>query len=1091
MAYSSMHNHTEYSFQDGFGTPEEMFKRAQEIGLKALAITEHGSFYSAPYMDKIKHNYPDIKYIHGVEFYECFDINVKDKDNKYFHLVTLAKNEEGRKSINQLISESEMYGKYYKPRVDLEMMKPHAENLVISTACLGSKIARQNDYNKCIEYVKEYKSIFPHFYLEMQSHKHIDQEQYNNKILMLSKDTDTPFIITTDSHVAYKEHLKYQGRHVQIARDADTMSESYDGCYLQSEEEIHEIMDSQIGYENVVIGLENTNVIADMIEEVNIPFQKPQLPTFPLPDGFKSNKEYLRKLSLDGWEIRGIDNRSLKDQKVRKERLEYELEIISQMGFDGYFLIVWDFVNYCRKNDLAIGDGRGSAAGSLVCYLLGITSLDPIDYNLVFERFLNPERISMPDVDLDFGEKEKVIEYLTNKYGELKVCQVLNISRITPIIAIKDVARVIKDEFGKPIISSKVANDISKYFTEDTFEESLKKHKKELSKYKGEVFDELFDVASKLSGRTRHVSTHAGGVGIVDTTLYDYMPFRVSDKGERVIQVDKKIIEEIGIIKFDILGLNTLNIINGVMKRIGLKHWDLDPNNKKFLNDKKMYELLQSGKTNNVFQVESQGMKDLLIKMKPTSLEDISAVLALYRPDSMDYLEDYIYYKHNINDIEYLHNDMIPILKTTYGQMIYQEQLMDIVRVFGGRSYGGADKFRKGIGKKDVQLVQAESKKLYQEIIDNQYEKKLAKIISDELGLKGGYSFNKAHSASYAILTLQTAYLKAHYPVEFYCEVLNAYISDNGKLNKYMVETQESGIEILPPHINKSSYNFDIDNGKILFGINSINNLGEKVVESIINERNENGKYEGLDNFLERSSCNIKQLVYLVKSGALPTKDKANMLQRVASKKSNVSSEYKVYKDVKTLPTLLELRTKWGIDTNIVKNKEERLKLYNQKRKVEHETTKYKEWLMKQEEKKSKYIEEFKRKYMQNEKFWEFEALTIFLKDNPFKGLSELNNENFYECEDGDECVIVGIISKIQKKKDRNKKDYAFINVYESQGLIEGIVWSSVYSKFINLIKKDNKLAFYAERSNENTFIVKKIKPIEEWIRDRKLEVNL
>jgi DNA polymerase-3 subunit alpha len=415
---SSLHNHTYYSVQDGFGSPKEMLDRAKEIGLKAFAVTEHGNAYSWVYFDKLKNEYPEIKIIYGVELYECFDTNIKDKNNKYFHLIALAKNEQGRKSLNKIITRSEFEGKYFKPRVDLNMLKPHANNLIILSACLASKIAKEKDFQTCIKYIEEYKSIFPNFYLEMQSHKHVDQEIYNKKILKLSQDTNTPFVITTDSHASIKKHIKYQARHVQIARDEDTASEIYEGCYMQSDDEIHEIMDSQIGANNVSIGLKNSDKIAELIDVVNMPFQSPQLPTFPLPEGFSSNKEYLRHLTQNiGWFDRNYDKRTLEEQKIRQERLDYELEVIDEMGFSGYFLIVWDYINFCKDNDYPVGAGRGSAGGSIVCYLLGISALDPIDYNLIFERFLNKERVSMPDIDLDFAYREKVVEYLMKKYG--------------------------------------------------------------------------------------------------------------------------------------------------------------------------------------------------------------------------------------------------------------------------------------------------------------------------------------------------------------------------------------------------------------------------------------------------------------------------------------------------------------------------------------------------------------------------------------------------------------------------------------------------------------------------------------------------
>lgn len=397
--YSSLHNHTHYSLLDGYSTPEECLERAKEIGLKAFAITEHGNEYSWCYFEKLKQKYQDIKIIYGVEFYECFDTSIKDKDNKYFHLIVLARNENGRKAINKLVTRSNFEGFYNKPRVQLEWFEElNCQNdIIVSSACLASKIAREENYDKCVDYVNQYKKIFPYFYLEMQSHSQTDQIEYNNKILQLSIDTNAPYIITTDSHAATKSDLYYQARHVQVAHDSETMSESYEGCYIQSDEEIHEIMDEQIGYENVCKGLSETNNIADLIEEVKMPFQSPKLPTFPLPKGFKNNYEYLVHLVKRGWMERGFNLETKEEQEIRKRRLNYELDVIHSMGFDGYFLIVWDFINYAKSNGIMVGPGRGSCAGSLVCYSIGITDLDPIKYGLIFERFLNPERISMPD----------------------------------------------------------------------------------------------------------------------------------------------------------------------------------------------------------------------------------------------------------------------------------------------------------------------------------------------------------------------------------------------------------------------------------------------------------------------------------------------------------------------------------------------------------------------------------------------------------------------------------------------------------------------------------------------------------------------
>lgn len=688
--YSSLHNHSQFSLLDAYSTPEEYLERAKEIGLKAFAITEHGNEYSWCYFDKLKEKYPDIKMIYGVEMYECFDRSVCDKTSKYFHLVVLAKNEKGRKALNHLVTLSNLEGFYYKPRIQLSDFEGYGEDLVVSSACLASKIAREEDYQKCIEYVKEYKKVFPHFFLEMQAHSSPEQAEYNKKILDLANGTSTPFIITTDSHAAKQEDLYYQGQLVSIARDNETASEIYEGCYLQSVEEIHSVMDSQIGYENVELGLYNTNLVADIIDNVSMPFQSPQLPTFPLPKEFDNNYDYLVHLTERGWQKRGIYLLTKDKQEIYRERLEYEKNIIHTMGFDGYFLIVWDFINWAKTHDVKVGAGRGSGAGSLVCFLMGITDLDPIKYKLIFERFLNPERISMPDLDIDLSDRGKVVDFLVDKYGSDRVCQVINFSYITPVVAIKDVGKTL----GFPY---KEMDKLSKKFIYPTFQECLDNNSTLIIEHP--EYEKLFDIASHLSGRVKTVSIHAGGVGIVDTTMDDYMAMKLGKNGEHVIQVDKRIIEEIGIIKFDLLGVATLNLLTEVQQDTGLSDYDIDINNPAFEQDTSSYKILCKALTDGVFQVESAGMKDLLLRLQPSSMEDLSAVLALYRPDSMGALEEFIECKHDNSKVHYIHPDMKPILESTYGCMIYQEQLLDIVRTFGGRTYGGADLFRKAIGK--------------------------------------------------------------------------------------------------------------------------------------------------------------------------------------------------------------------------------------------------------------------------------------------------------------------------------------------------------------------------------------------------------
>lgn len=738
--YSSLHNHTYYSLLDGYGSPKEMLDRAKEIGLKAFAITEHGNVYSHIYFDLIKKDYPDIKMIYGCELYECEDIAVKDKDNKYFHLICLIRNEQGRKDLNKVITKSNFEGFYFKPRCTVEDIKPYAENFVISSACLASKLARESDFEKCIEYVNEYKEAFPHFFLEMQSHSLQAQCSYNQKILELSKRTNTQFIITTDSHAPKKEDLYYQDKLIQIGRkssnndkNAIENSEVYEGCYMQSEDEIHEIMDSQIGYENVCLGLENTNKVADLIENVDMPFQKPQLPTFPLPDGYRDNNEFLWHLVRQGWKDRGYDNLSEDEQQVRRTRLNYEMGIIHSMGFDGYFLFVWDFIKAAEKLGIEVGKGRGSAAGSLVCYCCHITDIDPIKYGLIFERFLNPERVGLPDIDTDVGNRDAIIDYLVDKYGEERVCQIINYSYITPTVAITDVGKILGFPYNQ-------MQKLSQKFTSDKWDDCMKANPNLLAD--NPQYADLFDIAKHLSGRVKTVSIHAGGVGIVDTTINDYMPMKIGTKGEHVIQVDKHYVEDIGIVKFDLLGVATLNLVKEIKDDLHLDPWDYDINNPEFENDRATYELLASGKTNGVFQVESAGMKDLLIRLKPKleqlDFEVISVILALYRPDSMGALDEYVEMATGGSRPPSIHPDMDEILKDTNYCMIYQEQLLDIVKKFGGRTYGQADLFRKAIGKKLPELVKQESEKLRGEIMTNGYSKDIANTIADELASKGG-----------------------------------------------------------------------------------------------------------------------------------------------------------------------------------------------------------------------------------------------------------------------------------------------------------------------------------------------------------------
>lgn len=1042
-----------------------MLEQATKIGLHGLAITDHGNMFSYVYFDEIKKDYPDVKLLYGVEFYECDDMAIKDENNKYYHLIAIAKNEQGRKALNHLVTQSNFEGFYYKPRIDLKAMKPYGQNLIISSACLASKLSRTTDFNKCIELINEYKNVFPNFYLEMQSHDVPEQAEYNNKILKLAKITKTPFIITTDSHAATQEQLNYQKYHVAIARDPETIGEIYKDCYMQSDEEIHHIMDKQIGYENVCKALEYTNEITDMCDELSMPYSKPKLPKFPLPDGFTTDYDYLVFLCNQGWNKRGINNLSAKEIEDRKERLSHELSVIKQMGFEGYFLIVWEFIHWAKENNIAIGAGRGSGAGSLVNYLLEISQLDPLKFGLIFERFLNPERISMPDIDTDVSDRGRIIEHMKQLYGGDKVCQVANFSMITNIVAIKDIGRILQIPYA-------VCDKVSKRFSSDSWDECVENCKDILKNHP--EYNEWFDIAQHEVGRPRQLGIHAGGVIVADGSLDDYDALCKGSKDERVLQMDKHYCESIGLIKLDLLGLSTLDIVKNACDYAKVNSWDININNDTFFNDKKMYSVLQQGDTDNVFQCESDGMTGLIKKLKPENFDEVSACLALYRPDTMNSLNDYIDRKYHPEHITYLHQDLKPIFEETHGLIVYQEQVMGIARIMGGRTWGGADSLRKGIGKKDKALVQAEADKLYNEICNQGYQKDLARNISDTVRDMGGYSFNKSHSACYSVLTLQTAWLKYYHPTEFYCAVLNNNLDDYGKLNRIIISANQHKVKIVHPSINDSQNTFSVVNGSILFGLSAISGIGDKLSSAIIEERSNNGRFKNLDDFIERVNPTTAQIVNLVKAGAIPCKNKKTFLMNYAKSQF----DKREFTEVKTLPKLQILKEQFFIDTDKIKDKEERLRLYNIQKKANFEFN--------EEHRFNQYMKDFVDKYMQNESLWEFSALSIFLENNPFENSYKYIHKTLSETEEGEKAVVVGVIANIQRKKSKkNGSPYAFVNLYGCNGTVELTAWSNQLHQYEDLLKRGEQIAVLCKKSNGKN-IIEQIKKYDIWLQQMK-----
>jgi DNA polymerase-3 subunit alpha len=675
-------------------------------------------------------------------------------------------------------------------------------------------------------------------------------------------------------------------------------------------------------------------------------------------------------------------------------------------------------------------------------------------------------------LDIDVSDRPTVINYLIDKYGENRVCQIINFSYITPVVAIKDVGKILGFKYNE-------MDKLSKKFSYNTFQECIDNNINYLSEHP--EYSELLDIASKLSGRVKTVSCHAGGVGIVDTDINDYMAMKLGSDGEHVIQVDKRLVEQIGIIKFDILGVQTLKMVQEIQNDLHLSEYDININNPKFENDRSPFELLNKALTNGVFQVESAGMKDLLLRLQATNMEDLSAVLALYRPDSMGALEEFIKCKHDPSLVTYIHPDMKPILESTYGQCIYQEQIMEIVRVFGGRSYGGSDKYRKAIGKKMPELVKEESKKLYQEIIDNGYDENIAKAISEELAAKGGYCFNKSHSYSYAVLCFQTAYLKINYPVYFFKALFNLNKDKAGMVNKYIVDSKQFGVTVLPPHINKSQVDFSIYDNNVLFGFSAITGIGERIAQEIVAEREKNGKYKNLPDLLSRTTLTKTQIINLMKSGAIPTKDKKSCLLKY------LKSLYKPleYKELSKLPTYNKLIVDYDIDIEKYRigngkydyDKDLLLTLVNQKKKEKFDL---------QQEDRLKQFLLTNNKYLENADFWEFEALQIFIHNNPFEEALPYLTTAFEAVENDNDCVIVGVISRVQKKKDRNKKPFAFVNIYSTFGIIEGVLWNSQLVQYEDLVKKGSQVAIKCRKTDEDKVTIQAMRPYVEWLSERK-----
>lgn len=877
--FTHLHVHTEYSLLDGAARINELARQAAEMGMPALAITDHGVMYGVIdfYKSCRKHN---IKPIIGCEIYLAPGKRTDKtlgKDDKNYHLVLLAENDEGYRNLVKIVSQAYIDGFYYKPRADKELLGRHSNGLIALSGCLAGEISEyllQDNYLRAKEAALEYRDIFgkDNFFLEMQDHGLNDQRKVNSELKKLSQETGIRLVATNDVHYVKKDDAFLQDVLLCIQTGktlADTNRMSFEGkeFYLKSQEEME-----QLFVETPEV-LALTNEIAERCQ-VDFVFGNHFLPVFEVPDN-RSLDEYLSELCWKAFPKYYPD-------ATEKERLRLndELRIITQTGFSGYFLIVSDFCRFAREEKVAVGPGRGSAAASMVAYLLGITSVEPLRHDLLFERFLNPERISMPDIDIDFDPdgREKVIKYVMEKYGEDKVCQIITFGTMGAKAAIRDVGRVLDIPLGKvDRVAKAVPNELGM-----TLEKALNVSpdlKKMVSEE--EEVKRLYEISKSLEGMPRHASTHAAGVVIAKEPLTNYLPLQKTAEGFRMTQFPMKTVEEIGLLKMDFLGLRNLTIITKTLEKIKeTRGLELDINNLP-LDDKATYQLLAEGNSTGVFQLESGGMKAILKELKPTCFEDIIAVVALYRPGPMEQIPEFVRRKHG-GKITYLHPKMEEILKPTYGVIVYQEQVMQIARSLAGYSLGRADLLRRAMGKKDRKIMDEERHNFIHGLQDQNGEwivqgavrlgvgEKEAEEIFDLIAKFAEYGFNKGHATAYAMIAYQTAYLKANYSLEFTASLLSSVIGSSDKVSFYIQEARSNGIEILPPDVQHSYKDFTIEKNAIRFGLEAIRNVGGQLVDQIIIER-EHSPFSSFYDFIlriESKVINKRTLESLIKAGA-------------------------------------------------------------------------------------------------------------------------------------------------------------------------------------------------------------------------------
>jgi len=1053
-----LHVHTEYSLLDGANRIHDLLARAAELGMDSMAITDHGVMYGVIdfYKEAVKYG---IKPILGCEVYTAkrtrFD-KQPGLDAEQGHLVLLARDNEGYRNLMKIVSIGFTEGFYYKPRIDTDVLRRYSKGITALSACLSGDVPAailEGNYKKAKDKALEFNDIFGqgNFYLELQNNGIEEQNLVNQNLIKISRETGIPLVATNDAHYLRREDAKAHEVLLCIQTgskitDEDRMRFSSDEFYIKSADEMRE------AFKNCPEALENTVKIAESCN-VELEFNKLHLPKFDVPDN-KDPYEYLCELCNDGLKWRY--GKAASNPEYR-QRLDYELQVIRQMGYVDYFLIVWDFIKYARDNKISVGPGRGSAAGSLVAYSLGITSIDPIKYNLLFERFLNPERVTMPDIDIDFcyERRQEVIDYVVRKYGKDRVAQIITFGTMAARAVIRDVGRALDIPYGEV---DQIAKMIP-YQPGMTIDKALEINPELKIKYEeDEKAKELIDTAKLLEGMPRHASTHAAGVVISRDPVTEYVPLQKNDEAVTT-QFTKDILEELGLLKMDFLGLRTLTVIRDAVDLIYKDHGvKIDVENLD-MNDPAVYKMISEGRTSGVFQLESAGMTQFMKELQPQSLEDIIAGISLYRPGPMDSIPKYIRNKNNPEEITYEHPMLEHILDVTYGCIVYQEQVMQIVRDLAGYSYGRSDLVRRAMAKKKHDVMQKEKENFIHGIVDedghiivkgavrNGVDEGTANRIFDQMMDFASYAFNKSHAAAYAVVAYQTAWLKYYYPVEFMAASLNSFLGSSDKVSFYVHECKQAGIEVLPPDVNESDVKFTVVNGKIRFGMAAVKNVGENAVRELIKERNERGLFKSFGDFCERIAgrdFNKRCVESLIKCGAFDS---------FGVYRSQMMAVYE---------KLLE-----GAQQNIKSRMEGQLSLFEIPGEIQ--TVKADE--------NYPDLKEFSPKMLLS---MEKEMLGLYISGHPLKEFEQeileqitidstvLNAEAVAQEEgstaasegsilmDGVLVTVGGIITDIKTKTTKSNSLMAFVTLEDLYGSIEVIIFPTVLKRYRELLVNEN-----------------------------------